>query len=122
NQSITLPVNSVLLVGSGADVDGTITSYKWTKKSGPTAFNIVNANSPSTDVSGLVQGVYEFELSVTDNKGASANSSVKITVNPAANISPTANAGENKSITLPVNTVQLTGVGADTDGTITSYK
>src|SRR5690606_30267671 len=122
NKSITLPVNSVLLTGSGSDVDGTITSYKWTKISGPTSFNIVNANSPSTNVSGLIQGVYEFEFTVTDNKGASAKSTVKVTVNPAANIPPTANAGTDKSITLPTNNVTLSGIGTDEDGTITSYK
>src|SRR5690606_19608368 len=122
NKSITLPVNSVLLSGSGSDVDGTLTSYKWTKISGPSSFNIVNANSPSTDVSGLVQGVYEFEFTVTDNKGASANSTVKITVNPAANIPPTANAGTNKSISPSAKSFLSRGSGSDVDGTITSYK
>src|SRR5690606_17366637 len=122
NKSITLPINSILLSGNGSDVDGTITSYKWTKISGPTSFNIVNANESETEIKNLVEGVYEFEFTVTDNKGASANSTVKIIVNPAANIPPTADAGENKSITLPVNSVLLIGSGADIDGTIVSYK
>src|SRR5690606_16104653 len=102
NQSITLPINSVLLSGSGTDEDGTIVSYKWTKLSGPTSFNIVNSNDAETEIKNLTEGVYEFEITVADNSGASANSTVKITVNPAANIPPTSNAGANKSITLPV--------------------
>src|SRR5690606_23675651 len=80
NQSITLPVNSVSLSGSATDEDGTIVSYQWKKQSGPENYNIVNANSPVTDVSGLTEGVYRFELLVTDNKGATASSLVQVTV------------------------------------------
>ena len=121
DKSITLPTNIVTLSGSGSDTDGTIASYLWTKISGPSAFNIVNASSPVTDVSGLVQGVYTFQLKVADDKGATATSTVSITVNAAANVAPTANAGSDKSITLPTNIVTLSGSGSDTDGTIASY-
>ena len=121
DKTITLPVSTVSLAGSGADKDGKINSYLWTKKSGPSAFNIVNSSSPVTDVSGLVQGIYTFELKVTDDKGATATSTVQVTVNAAANFAPTANAGADKTITLPVSTVSLAGSGADKDGTITSY-
>jgi hypothetical protein len=37
------------------------------------------------------------------------------------NVVPTADAGTPKSITLPTNTVTLTGTGADSDGTIVAY-
>jgi hypothetical protein len=37
------------------------------------------------------------------------------------NIVPTADAGTPKAITLPTNSVTLTGTGADTDGTIVAY-
>src|SRR5690606_2205388 len=108
--------NNVTLSGNGTDQDGTITNYKWTKTSGPTSFNIVNSTNAETEIKNLVEGLYEFVLKVTDNKGATANSTIKITVNPAANIPPTANAGSNKSITLPVNSVLLSGNGTDVDG------
>jgi len=122
NQTITLPTNSVNLSGSGSDADGTIASYKWIKISGPSSYNIVNPSSPATDVSGLAQGVYQFQLTVTDNDGAVGSATIKVTVNSAANIPPTANAGSNKTITLPTNSVSVTGSGSDTDGTITSYQ
>ena len=120
DQSITLPTNTVSLNGSGTDADGSISSYSWTKISGPSAGTITNANSAATTVTGLVQGVYQFELKVTDNNGATAFSTVQITVN-AANIPPTANAGTDQSITLPTNSVSLSGSGTDPDGTISSY-
>jgi hypothetical protein len=39
----------------------------------------------------------------------------------STNIPPTANAGTDQTITLPTNSVTLSGSGTDTDGTITSY-
>lgn len=39
----------------------------------------------------------------------------------APNVAPVANAGADKTITLPTNTVTLTGSAKDSDGTIASY-
>jgi hypothetical protein len=122
NQSVTLPVNSVSLTGSGSDADGTISSYQWTKVSGPSSFNIVNESSPVTDVSGLVQGVYQFQLSVKDNKGDMGTAIIQVSVNAVANQSPVADAGSDKTITLPINSVSLSGSGRDLDGSIASYQ
>lgn len=44
------------------------------------------------------------------------------TVTVLSNIAPTANAGADKVITLPVNSTSLTGSGSDQDGTISSYQ
>ena len=120
DQSITLPTSSVSLSGSGTDPDGTISSYSWTKISGPASGSISNVSSSSTTVTGLVAGVYQFQLKVTDNDGATDVDIVQVSVN-AANILPTANAGTDQSIILPMSTVSLTGSGSDADGTITAY-
>ncbi|RTL56302.1 MAG: hypothetical protein EKK37_17685 [Sphingobacteriales bacterium] len=119
---ITLPTNSVTLTGSGTVVDRTITSYQWTKIAGPAQFTIVSPNTASTDISNLVQGIYSFQLKVTDNGGLSGFDTVLVTVNPAANQPPVANAGPDKFITLPTNSVTLTGTGTDVGGTIVSYQ
>jgi ribosomal protein L14 len=119
--TITLPTNSVTLVGSGTDPDGTIATYAWTKVSGPNTPTMGSANAASTTVTGLIQGTYVFMLTVTDNNGATATDNVTVTVNAAANQPPTANAGNNITITLPTNSTTLSGSGADADGTITSY-
>ncbi len=120
-QNITLPLDSVLLSGSGSDSDGTVISYAWTKTSGPGSYNITNPSSTVTSVTGLVSGVYQFELDVTDNDGAIGKDVVQITVNAAQNIPPTANAGVDQVIILPVNSVSLSGIGSDKDGTVTNY-
>ena len=122
DKTIVLPVNSSSLAGSGTDPDGTIASYAWTKVSGPTAGTITTPTSASTTATGLVQGVYKFELKVTDNLGATAKDTVQVTVNAAsANLAPTADAGTHVWISLPVNTTGLSGTGTDVDGTISSY-
>ena len=121
DQSITLPTNTVSLSGNGTDADGSISAYSWTEISGPASGTITNANSASTTVTALVQGVYQFELKVTDNNAATAVDTIQITVTAAANIPPTANAGADQSITLPTNTVSLNGIGTDADGSISAY-
>ena len=122
-QSITLPTSTVTLSGSGAGTNGaTISSYSWTKTSGPSSGSISSPSAASTSVTGLSQGTYVFTLMVTDNHGLTATSTVNITVNAAAvNQSPVANAGSNTTITLPVSTVNLNGSGTDPDGSISSY-
>jgi hypothetical protein len=123
DQTITLPTNSVSLNGTGSsDADGTISTYIWSQVSGPSAATIATPSSVTTNSSNLVQGSYVFRLTVTDNNGASSFDDVAVTVNPAANIAPVANAGNDQTITLPVNSVSLSGAGSsDADGTITSY-
>ena len=121
DQTITLPTNSVILSGSGTDPDGTIVAYLWTKVAGPAAGNITNSNTAATSVTGLVQGVYRFELRVTDNNGAFGRDTMQVTVNAAPNTPPSANAGSDQSLTLPVNSTSLTGSGYDADGSIAGY-
>src|SRR6185503_20249396 len=66
DQTITLPTNSVSLDGSAsADPDNNITGYLWTKISGPSSLSISNANAVQTQVTSLIEGIYQFELKVT---------------------------------------------------------
>ena len=86
---ITLPVSALQLNGSGTDADGTIASYQWRKISGPVQGTIVSPTAASTVINGLVQGVYSFELSVTDNSGQTATAAQQVTVQPAPAPLPT---------------------------------
>ncbi len=124
DQSITLPVNSVNLAGSGSDADGTITTYHWNKIAGPASFSIVANAAASTMVNNLVQGTYRFELVVTDNNGASAKDTLIVSVQPAVipNNPPVSAAGNDRTITLPLNTVTVNGAGTDNDGTIAAFQ
>ena len=121
--TITLPVNMATLNGSASsDADGTITAYSWAKVSGPATATITNANAATATVSNLTAGVYNFELTVTDNSGASSKAQVKVTVVAASLQPPIANAGTNQTITLPTNKVNMDGSGSVApSGNIVSY-
>lgn len=118
--TLTLPNNSTALAGSGTDQDGTISSYAWTRVSGPTAFTLGTANASATTVTNMVQGTYVFKLTVTDNSGASASDNVTIIVNASPNLPPTVDAGIDQFITLPVNSITLMSQATDPDGSIAS--
>ena len=70
-------------------------------------YKISDSTSASTTVNGLIQGIYTFELTVTDDKGATGKDTVQVKVNAADNIAPTLNAGTDQTITLPSDSVSL---------------
>jgi hypothetical protein len=87
DQTITLPVNTVTLDGShSTDPENNITAYAWTKIAGPSAFTIANANAAETQVTGLGQGIYQFELKVTDAGGLFSKDTVQVIVNAAPTV------------------------------------
>ncbi|MGZ8550407.1 MAG: PKD domain-containing protein, partial [Chitinophagaceae bacterium] len=124
NGTITLPTSTTSLNGSGIDADGTIASYQWQQISGPSTSTLSATNTAAITVSNLQAGVYTFRLTVRDNDNAAGTDNVTITVNAAAaNQAPVANAGTNRTITLPTNSTTLTGAASsDPDGTISSYQ
>ncbi|MBX2925308.1 MAG: T9SS type A sorting domain-containing protein [Chitinophagaceae bacterium] len=125
NQAITLPANSVTIdAGASIASAGTsISSYQWTKKSGPASGVITSATSAKTTVTGLVAGTYEFEVLVTDNKGKTATDVVTIIVN-AASTALKADAGDDQVIIIPTRTVTLNGANSTppSGGKITGYE
>jgi hypothetical protein len=111
------------LSGSGTDSDGTVTTYRWTQTAGQTVI-LTDANNAwaSFEAPAVSSALtLTFQLIVTDNDDASANDSINITVNPAANIAPTANAGTDQSVDEQA-VVMLTGSGTDSDGSVTTYR
>lgn len=84
DQTIMLPA-TLVLVGSGTDVDGNITAYFWSRVSGPNTPIITLASSTSTTVTNLIAGIYVFQLRVTDNMGAIGVDTVQVIVNSQSN-------------------------------------
>ena len=60
-------------------------------------------------INGTSMNIYQWMLQYTQGSGTSSNQS------------PVANAGSDQTITLPTNSVQLSGNGSDPDGSIVSY-
>src|SRR4030095_6277863 len=78
---ISLPTDTATLSGAASsDPDGTIASYKWTRISGPGQSTVVSPSKSQTLIDNLAEGVHQFELTVTDNAGASSKDTVEIIV------------------------------------------
>ncbi len=81
DQTIILLTNSVNLDGSSStDPDNNITSYAWSKISGPSSFNIANANAIQTSLTNFALGIYLFELKVTDANGLFSKDTIQIEI------------------------------------------
>lgn len=83
DKTVFLPKTSVSLTGSASDADGTIATYHWTRLSGPNTPTIVSPNSATTSITGLIQGIYYFGCTFTDNDGGTAIDKIRVTVYPA---------------------------------------
>lgn len=117
--------SEVTLAGSGTDSDGTIASYNWAQTSG-SPVTLQNADSSTAtfqapDVTEDQQLI--FELTVTDDDGASATDAVQVTVSNVVTVNqpPSANAGESQEA-LESTVVTLDGSASfDSDGSISLY-
>jgi hypothetical protein len=129
---ILLPVNSVKLKGTGSyDPDNDNITYKWTRLNGPGTFTIVNPDSLITNVTNLVQGIYEFALTVKDLKGAIGVDMVLIHVNPGpppppppppGNRPPSINPVEDRIVHWPADSSRLYGGVYDPDYNIATIR
>jgi len=110
DQTISLPINSVNLDGSAStDPENNITTYLWTKISGPSSFNIYSGSN-KTQATNLVQGVYSFELKVTDAGGLFSMDTVDVAVsvvNPCEDIVRT----QISAQLIPFGTLSLSRTG-----------
>ena len=79
--SILFPETAVTITGKATDEDGKIVSYKWIQTSGPATAAIDGAATATLKASQLTkEGDYTFQLTVTDNGGATAADEVTVTV------------------------------------------
>ena len=110
------------LLGSGTDEDGTVARFQWRQIAGPdTPLSDAGAARPQfTAPQVSADSELQFELVVTDDKGAaSAPDTVRVTVRnvPNANQPPVVSAGEDQSADEGA-AVTLTGSASDADGQV----
>ena len=111
---------SVALDGSGSySSDGTIDKYAWTQLSGPAA-KMSGEDTKTLTLTALLQGNYNFCLTVTDNHGHTASDEVMVRVSDRS--LPLVDAGKDQMLPYPTNSTVLDGSGShDSLATITSY-
>lgn len=126
--TIILPANQVKLDGTGSyDPNNDSITYEWTRLNGPSAYTIENPDSLITNVTNLVQGIYEFTLTVKDSKGATGVDKVIVNVNPApppppGNRPPLVSSGHDLIIQLPEDSGSLYGNVYDPDNNIATIQ
>ncbi|WP_028047338.1 LamG domain-containing protein [Cellulomonas sp. URHE0023] len=107
---LTVNVNA----SGSADPDGTIASYAWTF--GPSGTGTGKTSSYTFPA----DGTYTIGLTVTDNRGGTATTSVPVTVAMPANVPPSA--VMSAAVQPDGRTVNVSASGsADPDGSIVSY-
>lgn len=102
-----------------------ITSYLWSQISGPASSVILSPSSAYTQVAGLVEGVYQFELKVTDAIGLVSRDTTQVTVNSSlfghseiivnnlvwqrwhqSNVSPSDSSNDEIYLSVPPSSIQ----------------
>lgn len=114
NQSVQLPITTASTIGSISYQCGhTQGTVSWTQLSGPNAATIT-ATTVNATFSGLIAGVYQFQLNVNDQQGGVGNSLVTITV--LAEVPPTVSGGGPYNVILPNSSVTLSGTATGNNG------
>ncbi len=122
-QNIT--TSTTTLTGTATGNGGSLINYTlWTQVSGPTTALITIPSGLTATISNLTTGTYVFQLRAIDNNWRKDSAKITVNVNLGAKSSPKATAGTDPAITLPLDSVALSGSGSDPNsgGTITAYQ
>lgn len=112
NQVLEAKTKETLLQGSLEDKDGIVAVSLWSQRSGPTSATILaDYDSPKTQVTGLEQGTYVFELIAMDDSEDIVRDTVSVLVKGSSEEPswPRVIAGEDQTIKLPNNSITLIG-------------
>ncbi|XP_029352473.1 low-density lipoprotein receptor-related protein 11 [Echeneis naucrates] len=77
---IQLPTDWAVLDGRDSVDDYGISHYEWTLVKGDTAINMKATHPGLLKISGLQEGVYTFQMTVTDTNGQKSSDNVSVTV------------------------------------------
>ena len=115
DRTITLPGTAALsatVSDDGRPSPPGVVTLAWTRVSGPGTVAFSAPSAASTTASFSASGTYVLRLTASDS-ALSTNDDVTVTVNPAANVAPTVNAGADRTITLPGTTALSATVSDD---------
>lgn len=123
NQTIKQPNSAAVLDASSSTDDDGIVAWHWELQQGPLGYQPILKDNPTLQLNDLTKpGNYSFKLTVTDTDKATSSSIANITVLKFTDYPPEANAGEDKIIYLPHNSITLNGNLSTDDHAITTWE
>jgi hypothetical protein len=122
NQTVGENIEVSLDASASNDSDGTISAVQWSQTTGTAvALSASNVAMPTFTTPTLnTSETLTFQVTVTDNEGATNTATVNIEVNHL-NLSPTANAGNEQTVDENTTVSLSANLSNDTDGTITEF-
>jgi hypothetical protein len=122
NQTVDENTVATLDASASNDSDGNISGYQWSQTAGTAvALSASNIAMPTFTTPTLsATETLIFEVTVTDNDGATNTATVNIEVNHL-NLSPTANAGSEQTVDENTTVNLSAELSNDTDGTIAQF-
>lgn len=109
DQTVQLPITGVNLKATGLVTFGKAKSWTWTQISGPNTAVFNRKDTSIATVSGLISGVYNFQIAIVDLYNQVGTDQVTVVVKNA-NTPPKADAGLDQSIQLPTSSVSIGGM------------
>lgn len=86
---VLFPQNSATIDGSGSyDSEGNALNFEWTQNYGPSTVQFSDALVPNPVISGLVEGIYSFSLTVTNPDLRSDSEDLLVLVSSQENVKP----------------------------------
>ncbi|EEC14354.1 conserved hypothetical protein [Ixodes scapularis] len=121
---VYMPKNEVTLNGNLSTDDKGIKAWEWTKSPDTDKHvDMEGTTSPYLHLSNMEVGVYKFVLKVTDTADQTSRAEVHVFVKPASNQAPTASAGKDLRVSLPLDKpVTLDGSHSTDDVGIASWR
>jgi endoglucanase Acf2 len=121
NQKVVLPANTAQLDGSAStESTGQELTYAWTQNYGPSVAEFTETTAVNPTISNLVEGIYSFQITVTNTDLRTSSDDVFVIVSSTDNISPTVAlmAPANNSSYSEGTQITITASASDFDGTI----
>jgi hypothetical protein len=112
DRTVVMPAETASLTGSGSSAGGSIVTYAWHQIAGPSVAAMTGRTTTTAALDDLVQGTYQFRLTVTNNLGLTGYDDVTVHVTPAAG-APVVNAGSDQVVVLPGSSATVTGTSTD---------
>ncbi|KAF6024427.1 hypothetical protein EB796_017264 [Bugula neritina] len=119
---VNLPVNYVTLYGNTSTDDKGIHSYEWKATDTDSTTDLEGVHEPFLRLKHLTEGVYTFELLVTDTKGQTSKDEVRVFVQTSLNKPPVAMVEHNFTTAKPQDVVLLDGSPSSDDQGIVQYR